>query len=197
MPPNDDSNSVDLRIVPKSEGYIAPSPPYRPYYNERNALSLKPKFDQLLGARQSCVITDRCSMSTLQTKLNDGLKWLCLEWSGDREPYLLLRQLVTFRRFEQHIECVLKSEDTKSLVVRNEAIVMTPIADDATKVTWLDTFAEWLGVAKEMAIFDSLTVYKGAIRINPEDEIALVRLCAPLGAELDINPNKQSFRVAR
>jgi hypothetical protein len=167
--------------------------PQRPYFTERTANLVQPMLDEIAAAKQSYFISAKsveCSASALHNKLNDGLRWL-IHYHPDSAHYRELRACLKFRRLLHGVE-VIYAEPTQY-----GTRAMQPIAHSLAKQNYLDTFLAWTQTAKELDVFDSKEHFSGSIPITDEDQTALIKVCASLGIELDLNKANGTFRAMR
>jgi hypothetical protein len=168
---------------------------YRPYYSESNGMGLKPLFDGLIDSQQSCMLLSeqvKCAPSSLHSKLLYAIKWLS-ENHAEKEKYENFRKKVVFKRTPRGVNIVFKS----SLPTLSQQITPIAIATEIKKLAWLDMFMAWTGAAKELDVFDSAVVFGGTVNIDTESEQALIKICAPLGIELELNKELGKFRAMR
>lgn len=166
---------------------------YRPYFTERNALKVKAVLDEVYKAEASFFASCaafKCSASALHTKLNDGLNWLRIH-HADKVKYQSLRDCVKFRRISTGVNILWERKETYSTKA------LAPLAHDEVTKSWFDIFTSWLMSAKECDVFDSVAKLGGKVQITDEEEIALIRSCATLGAELDLHKDAGTFKVMR
>ena len=160
----------------------------RPYYNQRNALSVKGIFDDYLSNPRTLLVpASQGSISTLYNKVVYGIKWLA-EKSAEGQKYAELRARIGIKPTANGI--VIKA---KTGVPPVQAVAVA----DVIGITWFDRFKEWMASAKAGEMFDSTLFYGGVIQITPDDENALIRICAQANLELEVNQAEGKFRAMR
>lgn len=165
---------------------------YRPYYSEVHGLSMQPVFDSLADSKVSTTINPLAfgiSASTLHSKLNDALAWL-IDNHPEKEKYITVRDCYKFGRRVNAIVVTYKAQDGKF----GQPIFMAPAV---TETSWFLVFTAWLTTATENDIFDSESRFGGVIKISPEQEMSVIKLCASVGAELEMDRDNGKFKVAK
>tara|TARA_R110000868_G_scaffold39869_4_gene138436 strand:- start:13282 stop:13857 length:576 start_codon:yes stop_codon:yes gene_type:complete len=169
---------------------------HRPYYTEFNALAVKPIFDSLIANNKSVFYSASqagCSNSTLHSKLLYGIKWLC-DNDANKEAYKDLKKKIFFKKVPAGIQIRF---DTTKMMLANLAEVGKVVREDSANTRWMDTFTSWIGTAKELDVFDSEKILGGRVDINDEAEMALIKVCAQLGCELDCKKSDGTFIVMK
>ena len=165
---------------------------YRPYYTERNALSVKGVFDTYFASPKPTLVPIQGSITirTLYNKVTYGLKWLA-DRSNDRAKYQAIRASIRMKQTDRGILLSPKSTDLGCLT-------SNPVSSlDTNPTSWVERFIDWVTNAKTGEIFDSLTYFNGVVNVSNEDEQALIKLGAQLGLEMDINKEQGKFRAMR
>lgn len=190
-----DQNINPLAVSALLPALAASTVAYRPYYSSVHAANMKPVLLKLDADKQSVVINPLAfgiSASSLHSKLNDSLAWL-VDNDEDKEGFARIRRCFKFgRRVNAIVVTYQPSKDT-GVVSMSEAF--TPISGEATG--WFNKVIEWLGSASEHEILDSVGRFGGLLKITTEEETGLIKLCASVGAELDMDKVGGKFRIAR
>lgn len=184
---------MNITPVPLSEAEQKQT--YRPYYSEDNAMSLKSIFDNLISQPSNyffSAVQAQCSPSTLNSKFLYAIKWLCDNHS-EKEKYRALRERILIRRTGTGVNIVFREERP----MLSSILTATMVADNTVKLSWFDTFVKWTTTAKEFDVFDSYQVFSGVVEITDSEEQALIKLCAPLGIELDVQKDAGKFKAMR
>ena len=168
---------------------------YRPYYNEDNARSLQSLYELVFNDRQSYFISSaqaQCSPSALHNKLLYGIKWLA-ENGSEQEKFSTIRKHIVFRRSQDGVTIVWNTVASILNKVQPQAVAKQT---DQTR-NWFDQFCDWARTAKDLDVFDSTLVYGGKLDLAESDEVALIKFCAPLGMELEVDRTLGKFRAMR
>lgn len=197
---------LKTEMHPLNLNALTPLPPqldstvYRPYYTEANSLLVKPIIDGLIESPRSVQYAAsqlNCSAATLMNKFIYGIKYLRENGTEqEQEKYRLFSAQFSVKRTKIGIQLTYKPNAVKLssslLATTGKTLAAVSISE-----TWMDTFTEWLGRAKELDTFDSELIYGGRIPLDGPAEHTLIKLCAQIGAELDCNKEEGKFRVMR
>src|ERR1035441_6251455 len=96
---------------------------YKPYYTERNALSVKGVFDTYFVSPKPTLIPLQGSITirTLYNKVTYGLKWLA-DRSNDRAKYQAIRASIRMKQTDRGILLSPKSTDLGCLTSNPEIV---------------------------------------------------------------------------
>jgi len=167
---------------------------YRPYYTEKNAITLKAVFDDLIANPRNAFIDaseEGIGVSTLQNRILYGLLWL-VENSDPEGKYKKFKNEYSTKRTAGGV--LIQQKNSVRMLVPAKLVA---IASSEVQKSWLQVFTEWTTAAVDMEVFDSKERFGGKIEITNDGEAALVKLGAQLGLEMDISKETGSFKAMR